>query len=202
MNEDMMSPENTTEFPRQEAAKWLRCLLYIHIASLAVSLLSLLPVADQVFGWIQRILVIGSALCLSQLSFAGERYRKAAIFKIIYAAGLLITSLFFASTAISLAASVCSLIAIYQEYSAHSELISGADPALSRKWHSLFTWSILAALLVGFGSMVLSVVAAMSGMDITALVGIVMVILSLPDMIVELFYLLYLNRTIHLLPEE
>lgn len=182
--------------------KWLRILFYIHLALLAASVLSWLPMPDQWIAWIQRILVIATALCLFRLSSVNDHYRKAALFRIIYIGGLLITALLFSSTAITLAASVCSIIAVYHEYSAHSDLITQQDPRLSRKWHSLFNWSIAAAILVSFGSLVISMISVLIGMDITAAVTVVMVILSIPQFAVDVFYLIYLNRMLQLLRKE
>lgn len=182
-------------------AKWLQGLFYIHIASLAVRLLSMLPVADQLFTWLQRILIAGVIFCLFQLSPAGGRYRKAAILQAVYLGGVLV-SILLRSTAISLAASICSLLSIYQEYCAHSELIAEKDVALSRKWHSLFTWSIIAGVLVAVGSMIISVITVLAGMETGRIIAVVMVIISLPDLIVSVFYLMYLKYTIRLLPQE
>lgn len=189
-------------FDNTVPVKWLRNLFYIHLAILAASLLSWLPISDQWLMWLQRILIVGAALCLSQLSLVSGRYRKAAIFRIIHLAGVLINALLFSSTAIMLAAAICSLLATYQEYSAHSELIATKGPVLSRKWHSLFNWAIATAVLTSFGSMIVSIVSVFIGMDIAAVVTIVMVIVSLPQHIVDVFYLMYLNRMIHLLQKE
>jgi len=44
---------------------------------------------------------------------------------------------------------ICSLIAIYQEYMGHSEMIKEADAKLSNNWNSLCNWEIWGGFLIG-----------------------------------------------------
>ena len=182
-----------------ETAKWLRYLLYCSIATVVLSVITYLPFPDDWATWVQLGLVGGTVFCLFRLEGINPRYRKAAVYRAVYLGGILINALLFSSTAILLAASILSIMSVYQEYNAHSDLLAEKDPQLSRKWHSLFTWSIAAAVLAGFGSMVISVITALMGVGAGTIVSVVLAILALPDLIVDIFYLVYLNRTVKLL---
>lgn len=189
--------ENNVQHPVQ----WLRCLFYICAAGLGVSVISWLLPGAGFLSWVSRGLVLASAYCLFRLSPASDRYRKAAIFRVIYQIAAVVNMLL-PSTVLMLAASVCSLLAIYQEYSGHSDLVAQKDPKLSRKWHSLFNWSIAAAVISAFASMIVALITVMLELSVSGIVSVVTFIVLLPDEIVTLISLVYLHRMIQLLQEE
>lgn len=182
--------------------KWLRTLFYLHIGLLASTCLSLLPIQDLWITWLKRVLIVGTVFCLYRLSPLNDHYRKATIFRFIYIAGVLITSLAFRASVIVLAVSVFSILGAYQEYHGHSRLIAEEDPALSGKWERFFGWALLVELLMSFGSSALSVVSALMGFDLSGVISAVMITISLPRLIIDVFYLIYLNRTVRLLQTE
>ena len=187
MNENM-------EFRSDLLTKWLRALVYIAIVSIVNSAISILPIIPAaVTTWISRGIMVAMIVCMFRLAPVNERYQKAGILRAVWL-GCMIASLVFMPSILVLAASVLSIIAVYQEYSAHSEVVADKDAKLSRNWHSLFNWSIVTGLLVGFGSVVTALIASFAGVEITRITAIVTGILGIPQLVIEIVYLLYLKK--------
>lgn len=106
------------------------------------------------------------AFLLYQMRMASERYRTAAILVGLdailgFASGML--SIFARDMRaviilISLFTVVISLVAIYQEFRGHAEVLSDFDIFLSEKWNKLWKWYIgltVGAILVPFMALVL-----------------------------------------------
>ena len=186
MKENVYSPVN-----------WLRYLLYVGIAAMANSLLGIfLP--GKLSTWIGHSISAATVYLLYQLISENARYKTAALF----GAGALICNLL-GIASLSLAASICAIVAQYQEYQAHSELIAERDPKLAGKWSSLF-WlqfgvELIMILLTG---LFVGVLVAASGMDAAVVTGLVTVIVAVFSVILKLLYLSYLKRTIRLLEED
>ena len=104
---------------------------------------------------------------------------------------------------VSLAGSVCGIVAQYQEYHAHGELISQKDPKLADKWNSLF-WLELAVIVITtlLSSVLLSALVMAAGMEETAVTALVVAIVAAVTLLMKLLYLRYLNRTTKLLETE
>lgn len=185
-------------FPRDLAAKWLRVLFFVHVASIAASLLSYLPINDGLLQWGSRIITLAAIAALFQLTPCNIRYRKAAIFRIVFLCGSLVTVLGYTSSILTLAASIFSLLSMYQEYSGHSEIVTSEDPKLSRNWHSLFNWSLIVGVLTSLVSMVMVLVLAMVGIGASSITGIVMAVMVGAELIIEIFYLVLMNRMIRI----
>ena len=130
---------------------WLRSLFYIHIASLALSLVTVVWLNNPVTPWINHALSAGIVLCLLKLAPASSRYRTAAILTAAVLGCTLLSKLAL-GTLMNLAASVLAIIAAYQELHAHGEAVEEKDPKLSRKWCALFLWQLLIGILAGFAS--------------------------------------------------
>ena len=193
MNENM---ENRLEL----LVKWLRVLMYIAFVSLVNSVVNFLPfVPAAVTTWISRGIMVVVVICMFQLASANARYKKAGIMRAIMLVCTLITALAYASSILNLVASILSIIAVYQEYNAHSELIADKDSKLSGKWHSLFTWGLIAGILVGFGSTVTVLILTLMGSDVVRLTAIIVGVLSIPQMILDLVYMLYLKKMVAIL---
>ena len=174
--------------------KWLRALVYIAIVSIVNSAISILPIIPaSVTTWISRGIMVAMAVCMFRMAPVNERYKKAGILRTVWL-GCMLASLVFLPSILILAASILSIIAVYQEYTAHSEVVADKDAKLSRNWHSLFNWSIVTGLLVGFGSMVTALIASFAGIEITRITAIVTGILSIPQLVIEIVYLLYLKK--------
>lgn len=186
-------------------AKWLRALMYVAIVSLINSVISYLPIIPaSVTTWISRGIMVAVVVCMFRLAPVNERYKKAAILRAAMLACTLITAYLFGSAILTFAASILSIIAVYQEYSAHSELVADQDPKLSRNWHSLFTWSIIAAVLLSFGASVVAVILVMEDLDVSASLvsGIAIGLLSIPQCIIDIVYILYLKKMIAIFGEN
>lgn len=187
MNENM-------EFRSDLLIKWLRVLVYIAIVSIVNSVISILPIIPaSVTTWISRGIMVAMVVCMFRLAPMNERYQKAGILRAVWL-GCMIASLIFLPSILILTASILSIIAVYQEYIGHSEVVADKDARLSRNWHSLFNWSIVTGLLVGFGSMITALIASFAGVEITRITAIVTGILSVPQLVIEIVYLLYLKK--------
>ena len=182
------------EFKSDLLTKWLRALVYIAIVSIVNSVISILPIIPaSVTTWISRGIMVAMVVCMFRLAPVNERYKKAGILRAVWL-GCMIASLVFLPSILILTASILSIIAVYQEYSAHSEVVADKDAKLSRNWHSLFNWSIVTGLLVGFGSVVTALIASFAGVEITRITAIITGILSVPQLVIEIVYLLYLKK--------
>ncbi len=181
---------------------YMRGLLYLHAAMLATLVLNLIPVTLVAANVLDALLTLAAAWCLFRLRPAHKGYRMAAILSV---AGML--EGFFDQWIVSMAFSLCALVAVYQEYHAHSALVVelAQDHALSRKWNNLFTWEVLVGvfagtLLTGF----LTVIASAHDDAATAAAVVICQILALAlAALLRVLYLLYLKRTIsHLQTDE
>lgn len=188
------------EFEYTHLTKWLRVLMYITITSLVNSAVNFLPfVPSSVTTWISRGIMVAMIVCLFRLAPVNERYKNAGILRSVMLGCTLITAFVSTSTLLTLTASVLSIIAVYQEYSAHSELVAQTDVKLSRNWHSLFNWSIIAGILVGFGSVIVVLIVTMLKLDAVRVASLIVGILGIPQFVVEVVYLLYIKKMIVIL---
>lgn len=189
--------------------KWLRLLLYIQLAGIAVSALSLIPSFSSWFSWVSYLVTIGTFFVLFRLAPANGRYRTSAVLSCVSLFLTILNSLMgLASGALgigsllgslfTLAASICTLVAAYQEYHGHADVIKPLDNKLSGKWHSLFTWQIIIGVVMGFGSSIAAVVSVLIG-GALGVVSVIVVITGLAGICVRIVYLMYLNRTCKLL---
>ena len=183
---------------RTETTKWLRYLMYVGIAALVNIILVNIPSISRLTGWISLAISAATVYLLFMLAGNNPRYKTAAIFCAVALVGGLIPI-----TIVSLACSVCGIVAQYQEYHAHSELIEAQDPKLAGQWNTLF-WlefavSIIAVLL---SSVIVTALVMAAGMEEAAVTAIVVAIVAAVTLLMKLLYLSYLNRTIRLLENE
>ena len=187
--------------PSEEAApitppvKWLRYLLYIHIASIVLSLITMVWLNNPVTPWLNHGLSIAIALCLLKLAPACKRYRTAAILTAAVLGFTLLSKLAL-GTLMALVASVLAIVAAYQELHAHGETVEEKDPALSRKWCSLFI-----GILTGFTSVAATVIMVLANMNEAQIIQLVTSTIGLVALIPGILYLIYLNKTIKLFEE-
>jgi hypothetical protein len=101
---------------------------------------------------------------------------------------------------VSLAGSVCGIVAQYQEYHAHGELIEQRDPKLADQWNTLFGLEIaltfVGILLTG---LVVGILAAVTNMSEAVITPIVTIFIAVLAAALRVLYLSYLKRTIALL---
>lgn len=177
--------------------KWLRVLMYISVVSLVNAAANYVPfIPAALTTWISRGVTIAMVICMFQLAPVNARYRKAGILRAVMLICTLITAFVHASSILTFTASILSIVAVYQEYNAHSELVSDQDAKLAGKWHSLFNWSILAGVLVGFGSVLGALIVAAFEVDVVRVTALVIGLLGIPLMIVDLVYILYIRKMI------
>ena len=187
------------EFDPGMLTQWLRVLMYIAIASLVNSIVNLLPLMPaSITTWVSRGIMVAMIVCMFQLAPANERYKKAGILRAVMLGCALITAYLFGSMILTLTASIVSIVAVYQEYNAHSELVAEQDAKLSGKWHSLFNWSILAAVLLSFGASIVAVIFVMAGFQDGAsrISRIVISLLNIPQVIIDIIYIMYIKKMI------
>lgn len=201
--------------------KWLRRLSCIAIVSLVNSVVDFIPfVPSGITAWIGRAATLAVIFCMFHLAAANVRYKKAGIFRAAVLACALIaafpfglqsvtaaifrhgstflaTALQAISLLLTLVTFLLSILAAYHEYRAHSEMVSTENPNLSRNWHRLFYWGIAAALLVSFGTAITSVILTASRHtgNIAAAWALVHFLLSIPELVIGVIYLLYLRET-------
>lgn len=165
--------------------KWLKYLFFAQLAHLflyPIGVFTQTSAVAVVAGW---VISAGTFYILLQLAPAGERYRKAGIFRGAELACTLITRILFSSTFLTAAGSVCGLISAYQEYNAHSEALTEKDPDLAKKWERLFVWIIVANVLM----VPATFLAVLPTIGVIALT-----VVMLLGMALNLLYLVYLYR--------
>ena len=193
-------PTPEEKIPVLPPVMWLQRLFYIHIASLILSLITLIWLDNPVTPWIHYALSAGTALCLLKLAPACKRYRTAAILTAAVL-GLTLVARVALSNLVTLILSILSIIAAYQEFHGHSETLAQRDPKLAGKWQGLFLWQLLIGLLAGFASAAATVIMVLANMEEGRIVSLVAGAVGLTSLIPGALYLIYLNRTIKLFQE-
>ena len=183
--------------PVRPPVKWLQYLFYVHIAALALSLTALISVDLVTTPWISNILTAGTALCVYSLAAASPRYRKAAVMTAV-ALVLQILSKVGLASLLTLTASILTIIASYQEFYGHSEVVGQYDPKLAGKWRSLFLWQILIGVLSGLSSVTAVVVMVLADMNQAEIIQLVTGAIVLVALIPGGLYLVYLRRMIRI----
>lgn len=187
---------------RIDFAKWLRVLMYIAIAGLVNTFIGIPSFVPSVItSWISRILMAVMVFSMFKLAPANDRYKKAGIQRAIVLALTIATDLLHTGAILTLIAGTLAIVADYQEYHGHSELVEEKDHRLSGKWTSLFMWSIVVGLLLGFTSTAAGVFAAMAGMDTMKATIMIAAILAIPQYVIEIIYILYLKKMIAIFSE-
>jgi len=188
---------------RIDLVKWIRVLIYITIARIVntvVGIPAFIPTA--LTAWISRILMAGMVFAMFKLSPANDRYKKTGIQLAIVLVLTIATELLNTGTVLTLIAGILSIVAQYQEYHGHSELIEEKDHQLSGKWTSLFMWSIVVGLILGFVSTAAGVLAAISGLDTEKAAVMIAALLLIPEYIIDAFYILYLKKMTAIFAED
>ena len=184
-----------------DTAKWLKYLLYVGIAALANTVLAAVPLLSGLSGWISLAISAATVFLMYRLQGANERYFKAAVFG---AVPLVISILGrFGISFLPLLGAISGLVAQYQEFAAHGELIQDRDPRLANRWGGLF-WLQFAVTIIStlLGSVFAAVLVASGSMDMETATAMIVVAVALVTLLLKLLYLLYLRKTIRLLEEE
>lgn len=187
--------EECRDIQCKEIKKWLTVLMYataVRLVNSAVGLLSFVPAGiTNMIIWAEWITIV---ICLYNLKAYHERYRKAMLFYGAMMVCALFSAVLFRSSMLVTAASVFAVLSAYQEYYGHSEMLVNTDEGLSGKWHSLFTWNIVSAVLVGFGSVAAVLIVALSGGDSAVMTAVIVGVLSLPQMVIDLIYMIFIKK--------
>jgi hypothetical protein len=166
----------------------------VSIAALVNSLLGICGL-ESLSRWIGLAISAATVYLLFMLAGSNSRYKTAAIFYAVALAGGLI-----GNAIVSLAGSVCGIVAQYQEYHAHGELIEQRDPKLADQWNTLFGLEIaltfVGILLTG---LVVGILAAVTNMSEAVITPIVTIFIAVLAAALRVLYLSYLKRTIALL---
>ena len=187
---------------RIDFAKWLRVLMYIAIAGLVNTFIGIPSFVPSVItSWISRILMAVMVFTMLKLATANDRYKKAGIQRAIVLALTIATDLLHSGAILTLIAGTLAIVADYQEYHGHSELVEEKDHQLSGKWTSLFLWSIVVGLLLGFTSTAAGMFAAMAGIDTMKATIMIAAILAIPQYVIEIIYILYLKKMVAIFSE-
>ena len=188
---------------RIDYVKWLRVLIYIAIARIINTLVGIPTfIPTVVTAWISRILMAGMVFTMFKLAPANARYKKSCIQLAIVSVLTIATELLNTGAVLTLLASILSIVAEYQEYHGHSELIEEKDHQLSGKWTRLFMWSIVVGLILGFASTAAGVLAAVAGVDRETAALVIAAAMMIPEYIIDIFYILYLKKMIALFEED
>ena len=172
---------------------------YIAVASLINAVVDYLPFVPAPFSlWVSRVITAAMIFCMFSLSGINIRYWKAGLFRALYLGCGLVTSFLLGSYLLSIAATLFSFVAVYQEYSAHSEIVASKDSDLSRNWYKLFYWEIAAALLLSLGSTIATVLlmSAKLPIAVSEISAMVTLFLKNPRFILQILRLVYLEKTI------
>lgn len=187
---------------RVEYVKWLRALIYIAIARIINTLVGIPAFIPTAFtAWISRILMAGMVFTMFKLAPANDRYKKTGILLALVLILTIATELLNTGAVLTLIAGILSIVAVYQEYHGHAELIEEKDHQLSGKWTSLFMWTIVVGLILGFASTAAGVAAAMAGVDTDKAVVIISAIVMIPEYIIDILYIFYLKKMVTLFEE-
>ena len=192
-----------TNFELSKLTKWLRVLMYIAIVSLANSIINYVPfVPASVTTWISRGIMVAMIVCMFQLASANGRYKTAAILRAIWLGTLILGTLLHIPSVLVLGTSILSIIAVYQEYHGHSEVLADKDTVLSAKWNGLFIWSFIAPLLLSIGSSAAMVISSFMNLDVAKVTAITTCIMRIPQYVIDVIYLLYLKKMLSIFEND
>ncbi|MBO5954035.1 MAG: hypothetical protein J6Q53_07970 [Oscillospiraceae bacterium] len=213
-----MSENRTSEANAAILSTWLKALLLLRTVSLVVWLMDYLPLKLTWLSWVDAALSALAILYLFQLGRANRRYQKSAIFRVLclcYTLYTLASAYFPPSYILALSNfqysrllsetvlvifGVASILAVYQEYHAHADVIKVLDPKLSGNWHTLFICTLGVAILGFTVSLVITMLVDGGYLDISMSVisatftGVILFVL-------HLFSILYLHKTVRLLQQ-
>ena len=202
MENDHNNAENIVAFdpPKETVVKWLQLLFVCQIVSLVMTALGMVASIGSIIGWLSRAVSVAVIVALFKLAVANERYRKAAIFHSISVGGNIISALT-GTNILGIVFSVCSIIASYQQLTAHAEITAPKNTKLAGKWTSLFYCQLVVGLLSGFVSSAGVVIAVLADIDPDSIVSAALIFISLINVTLGLFHVLYLKQTLALYME-
>jgi len=172
--------------------KWIQILFYVQCVAFVLTLIAMLPFVGSWFSWLIRITTIATIFVLYKLSPLNTRYLKASIFM----GAALVSTIFLKGLGVlAIVGMICSLVALYQEYMGHSELLKDADAKLSKNWNSLFNWELWGGFLIGGITVPIVVAIVLAGpANIELATGVTQVFADGFSIILNIVYLVLLKR--------
>lgn len=214
MAADISLPEILADIRRKirEPYRWpqvraLMPLFFIRLAGAFCYVLSVLGVIPGfLYTAIEWLLNAGSAVCLFVLVSVHSRYRPAAVFMTVsLAIGLLSVYTGTPPLLMTLSA-LCVLICGIFEFSGHGKIAARQNKKLAKKWDALFLWNIgamFAGAFAFFMTQMLSYLLPPRGLYMQLLsTAVIYAITYVPDLVVDILYLVYLGRTIRLVKKQ
>lgn len=175
--------------------KWIKNLFYIQCVVFVVNIVGQFPIFDFVFKWISTLFIIAKVYCFYQLKPIHERYSKAFTFAAIYAGGTIVANVIDLRL-LSLVISICSLIALYQEFAGHAEMLLTIDNKLSKRWRALFNWEVFGSIIVALVGTPLIMIAAITTMfDEGVMAMLTTIIVVGYSLIIQAIYIYFLKCT-------
>ena len=171
--------------------KWLKILLYMKLVDLGNLLFGLLPFGDDLVRLISLAINGACVYVLVQLSPACKRYRTVAILNGVLLAGSLLSL-----GMLTLIFSVCGIVADYQEYAGHGDVVDALDGKLAGKWRFLFWLEVIVTMVGAVAMSVGLVIASLSGVEVPAQTDTAMFLSTATELLVRMIYLVYLNKTV------
>lgn len=186
---------------REILTKWLQVLLVCSMASLAMSFVVAIAGNGTVLTLISAAISIVGVVAYFGLAPVSERYRKAAIFTAISVGGSILVIVAPSVSIITLATSICSIVASWQEFNAHSEITESRDRKLSRQWHALFYYQLVIGIISGVLTTAAVVIAVLAELDPELIVNVTVWVVMFISAILGIVRILYLKRTLALFQE-
>ena len=180
-------------------AKWLSILFWLVIPSAIASFMvneniaELLPALVTPGMILQALTVLAYVIILLQLGKLGVRYQTAAICYLLGNGSLILMNLLTGgenagwTLLISIPASILGLVAKYNEFAAHSDVLLNVDSELSYKWNALWKW-YMGCYCAVFGSILLVIIAPVLGL-------LVMLSGAIGVLVVGILEMVYLYKT-------
>ena len=182
---------------RELLDQWLKILLIVQTTGFLLTALAVIPAMGTLSGWLSRAVSVCAIVAMMQLAPADERYRKAGIFMLVTLIAGIVNQIFPISI-LTLAVSICSLVATYQQYYAHAELVEEVNGKFAKKWRSLFVWQLVVGFAGGLITAAGVIVGVAAGMAEGTIATLTLVVTTLISAAIELVYLLYLKKTLNL----
>lgn len=179
--------------------KWLWILFWLIVPATVAGILgnnSMAKIAPGVYvagRMLGAVCTAAYGVILLKLAFAEDRYRTSGICALIAAGANLLMALMSGASVpawsllISLPTAVVALVGEYNEYQAHSIILTDVDNRLAGKWSVLWKWYV--GFLIGmFGCILLIVIVPVLGL-------IALIAVAIGTVVVSVLKLVYLYRT-------
>lgn len=185
------------------AGQWIQALMYLGAIGLINSAANIVPfMPSEASYYISMGIQFSFIVCLFQLASLHKYYRASAILRAVMFVSSILIDVLKGAAIMSFVASISSIISVYLEYNAHAYLIKEKDDILARKWKKLFLWGIGSGLFLSFGSMISVVLLSYFETDVSRITSIIVGILGIPQFLVQIVYVVYLNKMIELIFER